>query len=693
MEKVFKIKSFLSMPNMIISWFGVLTLGLASLVIFINNFRELEQGYFYFSSFIFLLIFLVAITSPKKIAPIVFIFLTPLLPALNLRFTVFGGVSWASLPMAGCDLVAGYFLAILVRSLIKSIVSRNIDSLRELRVPWPINIVMIVISFSTILAILRNVWASASPISMSAVPLSLIGFRSINWFDDLRPLTDWMAYALATGTFLLTFYFLNSTSNRLALIFRPLMAGLLISGILAIIQSRVGMGFEQLPAYRDILGYAPFGFEPDLHAFAGYTLLGAVGLWGYYSTVKNKYEILFIFLVIVISWYALMASMSKASIIFAVLVTIASLFSFLIKWRKTNSFSILHKWIFLALVTLVFLSIAYLMNSLGVPHWLKYTHAIFRDINWLNFNEISLAFSGRPGIWLVALRMWFSFPIFGVGQGNFYQLSSIFNFDNIPDLISGENAHNYFLQTLSEVGLTGALVFSFALSIPFILAGNRRQLLAGSIGLFSLFLGNIFAHSFLVRENLFLAAILLGLMYSSIPEERLNLNPCKLLKTWRPGLPWKLILIVIFCTFFILGFREIYSSLYSFPFKYGAKCFLSKPLTPDKWTTGLYEIPLPEGSHVIQLSINVIRPNLQKFPVSGVFQVLDSENQVLTTRTYEWSEIGMQEVEIILPGNISIQESGARLRLGLSSCYVPRNLGNSNDGRRLGVIVDSYIIN
>jgi len=388
----------------------------------------------------------------------------------------------------------------------------------------------------------------------------------------------------------------------------------------------------------------------------------------------------------------LLASMSKASIIFAVLVTIASLVFFLSKWNTRKYFSIHHRWIFIALVPIIFLSIANLTNSLGVPYWLKHTYAILKDINWSNFNEISLAFSGRPGIWLVALRMWYSLPIFGVGLGDFYQLSSIFNFDNIPDLISGENAHNYFLQTLSEIGLTGVLVFSIALSMPFILTDNRSQLLAGSVGLFSLFLGNIFAHSFLVRENLFLAAILLGLMYSSIPQERLSFNPYGLLKARRAFLPWKSILIVIFFTFFILSIREIYHSFYSFPFKYGAKCFLSKPLTPDKWTTGLYEIPLKEGTREVKFSINIIRPNLQKIPLTGDFQVLDSENHVLTTSTYKWSQIGLKEVEIILPDGISIRGSGGRLRLSLSSCYVPRNIGSSTDGRRLGVIVESYIM-
>jgi O-antigen ligase len=470
------------------------------------------------------------------------------------------------------------------------------------------------------------------------------------------------------------------------------LAGLFLSGILAMIQSKTGFGFENPPTFRDIFGYAPYGFQPDLHAYAGYTLLGAVGLWGYYSITKTKLKKIFILLVIALSWYGLMASISKSSIFFALIVSLGGLFWWIFNRYKKISISALPKFsLFLsALIGLLFLAIPY--DLVGTPNYLKYLYQTFSKLHWSNFNEISIAFSNRPSIWLAAFRMWEIVPIFGVGQGDFYQLSHLFNINHVPDLVIGENTHNYFLQTLTETGLVGVLAFAVAIITPFLLVRNGRSLMPAALALFSLFLGNIFAHSFLVRENLFLAAIFLGLMYSYAPQEKLTLSPYKLLASRAPKLPWKVMLSLSFIIIIGFGIREVYKSFYSFPFQYGTLCFVNKPLTSDGWSSGLYEIPLPVGSKGVELAIRVARPNLQKHSLSASFYILDSSNRVLTSETLEWRENGPQRLFISMPNGAVIQDAGFKAALRLSSCYTPRNLGESIDGRRLGVIVDSSII-
>lgn len=688
----FEVKCFLSEVKSRFDWLLPLAMIATSLCAFIANIELLQKGSFGFSSLCFALIFVVALIFSERIAVRIFIFLTPLLPTLNVQLSVFFGLTLSSLSMTGFDLVSGFFLAVLLKHIIYSLALRNTKSLRALMAPWPINIVLLLITLSTILAIERNAWSSATQINLSSIFLGIINSRGLGWFEDFRPLADWTSYVMALAVFSLVFNFSKTFSNSLPLIFKPLLAGLFVSGILAIIQSKTGLGFERPPTYIDIFGFAPYGFQPDLHSYAGYTLLGAVGLWGYYSTVKSQYERLFILLVIALSWYGLLASISKASIFFALLSSVAILFCWFSKVLKGNFILVVLKVGLLLLALACLFLVGALNDYLTAPHWLIRLHQVFSGLRWSNFSEISAAFSNRPGIWLAALQMWIHFPILGVGQGDFYQLSYFFNIANVPDLIQGENAHNYFLQTLTETGLVGFASFAVAILIPFFLVKDRRVLMPAAVALGSLFLGNIYAHSFLVRENLFLAAIFLGLMYSYIPQEKLALSPYKLLVSWKPKLPWKVIL-PLFCIVIVgLGSREVYKSFYSFPFQYGTLCFVNKPLTPDGWSSGLYEVPLPVGSHGVELSIKVARPNLQEFPLRANFEILDSENRVLASQAFEWRESGPQKLVISMPNGSTIQDSGAKVALRLSSCYTPRNLGESIDGRRLGVIVDSSII-
>jgi hypothetical protein len=141
-----------------------------------------------------------------------------------------------------------------------------------------------------------------------------------------------------------------------------------------------------------------------------------------------------------------------------------------------------------------------------------------------------------------------------------------------------------------------------------------------------------------------------------------------------------------------LGAREIYTSFYRFPFEYGRECFVNRPLGADKWSSGLYEISLPSGSHGAKLMIQVGRPNLENNPLSASFEILDSRNQVLSSQALVWERNGQYPLEISLPNGRTIKEDGVKAVLKLSSCYTPRNRGESVDSRRLGIIIDSSII-
>lgn len=635
----------------------------------------------------------VGIMAPRKIALSLFVFLVPLAPTLSNQITIYTGISlWSSQVIMGFDLAASYFLAIFCKHVIYSIAARRSGGMESLKSSWPINWVILIISLSTMLAVMRNAWHSAAPLAMGGIGLSLMGARGIDWYDDLRPLVDWMAYTLAGAVVILVGSTLRTTLERNQYIFRPMIAGLLLSGLLALIQSRTGLGLNNSPIL-DSFGYAAIGFQPDLHAFAAYTLLGGLGLWGYFSSCKSRTEKGLIVVVAALSGAALLLSYSRAT----QLIALTTLLIFIIcrAFDKKNKIFRMRSFVGLALLMLMGGTLIFFFQQEILALIPQRNLAFFKSLNAIdlsNFTQINAALSDRPAIWSVALRMWQSFPIFGVGQGNFYQLSPLFNFENFPILSSGENTHNYFLQTLVETGLIGAVAFVIAIGAPFFLVKERRVLMPAVIALFSLFLGNIYAHSFLVRENLLLAAVLLGLMYSYVTQEKFVLSPHHFFRNANAPLPRKWITSISCLVIVGFGAREIYNSFYHFPFVYGSACFINKPLSKDRWSSGLYEIPLPIGSHGVLLAIRVARPNLQHVPLLATFEIIDTSKQMLASRALEWHDNGPYMVDISLPNGAVNLDAGVKASLRLSSCYTPRNLGDSIDGRRLGILIDSSII-
>ena len=637
--------------------------------------------------------FVVALVAPRKAALGIFVFLVPIAPTLSNQITLYTGVPlWSSQAMVGFDLVASYFLAIFCKYILYSIAVPNVRGMAHLKAAWPVNLVILIISCSTLLAVTRNAWYSAAPLAIAGINLSLMEARGIAWFDDLRPLVDWMAYALSGATIILVSSTLRATHNRNQYIFRPIMAGLFLSGILAIIQNRTGLGLNNSPIF-DSLGYAAIGFQPDLHAFAAYTLLGALGLWGYFSLCKGKVEKGFIFIVSILSWIALLLSYSRATQLIALIAVL--IFIIFRVFDRKNKLFLVHVLIGALVLMGISTALFFLYQNELLALIPQRNLIMFNDLagmNLNNFAQINAALSERPAFWLVALRMWQSFPLFGVGQGDFYQLSPLFNFENFPVLRGGENTHNYFLQTLAETGLVGVVTFMIAIITPLFLVKDRRVLMPAAFALFSLFLGNIYAHSFLVRENLLLAAFFLGLMYSYVPLEKLALSPYLFLRAWKPQLSWKWIAPIAGFVLLGLGTREIYTSFSRFPFEYGSNCFVNKPLNEDRWSSGLYEIALPIGSHGVQLPIRMDRPNIQNTPLSATLEIVDSSNQVLASQALVWRKEGPYILKIDLPNGGVVTGAGVKASLRLSSCWTPRNLGISMDGRRLGVLIDSPII-
>jgi hypothetical protein len=298
----------------------------------------------------------------------------------------------------------------------------------------------------------------------------------------------------------------------------------------------------------------------------------------------------------------------------------------------------------------------------------------------LNFQSVNVALSHRPEIWNSTLQMYSSFPLIGLGQGAFYRLGSIEGFSSSDALIKlgGNGAHNYFLQTFVELGPIG-LVLGLLIALPFVRLGRRNFSLVSFYALVGVALGNIYAHSLLVREMLMLAAIFAGaymweataLAGRPISVSRGELRVASLLVV---GL-------------LLAGTVEVARSFDRAPFKYGLRCYEERPLGFDAWTQGTFRLPIPPDAIRADMTLLADRRDLAHRPLDVQVRVVDEGGTLLLTETLRFENWKEAPREITLPLAIP-PDRKAVLEIRPSHCYVPLNVGRGHDSRHLGVRVN-----
>ncbi|MBU3583736.1 O-antigen ligase family protein [Polynucleobacter sp. 15G-AUS-farblos] len=634
-----------------------------------------------------------------------FVFLVPISPNLHGQINSLFSLAIQAQANAGIDLAAGFFLGVLFQQILRTRSSstrfskaHRWQSAIQFLPPWPVALGLLVITASTVLAVVRNAWQSAAPISMKGLLFNFQHFRPMGWHDDFFPLAEWMAFALAMAAFISVMVKLSqieSAQEKNKVIFLPLMLGIIAAGLMGIIQARTGLGLleSSLEFRKDRIGYAAQGFQPDIHSFAAHMLIGVVGLWGYwYAFLRGGYQdrghsmqrwILVV--AMAIAWVGLILSKSRFSFLIAVLAITIGASIYL--WRNhrrwfyplAGGFSLLAV---LALITLF----AYSNQS---SFWMIHLLSQLQERGFASITAVGGIFGDRPEIFSAAIRMFGSFPLMGLGLGDFFRMSSnsAFSQSALLSVRGGENAHNYFLQTLTETGIVGSLALAFALSAPLWFARRRSPLIPAAIALFAVLLGNVYAHSLLVRENLILLSILLGLMYSIYQAEDLQEGRIESSLS-SPTYTLKGIVITCFCG--ILGFGafvEVYRSFTAFPFQYGSACFVPKSLTADGWSSGkTMGFVLPAGAHGIRLPVEVTRPGITIHPLDANLQIIGYRWSVMASSNVTWNAAGKNVIEVVLP-NGQVSDGSIDAVLTLSTCYTPRNQGVSVDGRRLGVLI------
>jgi O-antigen ligase len=567
-------------------------------------------------------------------------------------------------------------------------------------IPWPIGLAIVMITCSTFLAISRNIYQSDTTTSFKGVLFNLVHFRPIDWHANFMPISDWMAYALAISMVSTVIAYLHNYHNKNQIIFRPLIIGLLIAVSQAMLQAITGLGLpESLLTFRkDFLGHATIGFQPDLHAFAGHMLLGAVGLFGYLKILpKPSVERSIVILTIALCWLGLILSKSRSLLLLALLAMIIWMLYFSWKEKKISfpKIIIAGMTVFIVCGSLL---INYSNSFQGVPvlSWLGELSNEFKTRDLTSWSLFSGIFGSRFEIWEAAIRMWWEFPLFGTGQGTFYRYSAIPSFSKSHFLIlnNGENAHNYFLQSLTETGCIGVFILGLAVSCPFFLNKNIGTLKTVIPLIVAMALGNLFSHTFLVRENLFLGAVIFAMLYSQAlstdQKHQAKMLDCRINL-------YKKRYVFVCLALTLITSLEIFYSFGKPPFTLGLNCYKSAQLTSDGWTKGLFLVSYPVNTKGVEIVIEKSKFTDDHKSTKLLLELKQNNGDLVNNHRSD-SVIKVVELDQSKDTTILIEFADKNtinvfgkvdLEMQINGCYSPRDVGESIDSRLLGIKIKS----
>jgi hypothetical protein len=344
---------------------------------------------------------------------------------------------------------------------------------------------------------------------------------------------------------------------------------------------------------------------------------------------------------------------------------------------------------------LIFISLGLVSFVLFKDIWLSYLTLLAHKLGYVSLGALNLALVYRPEIFAAAIKIFSLFPIFGIGQSEFYRQAASHELTNSYYLSieqNGENAHNYFLQTLAETGIIGFTLFTLFVLYPLWKIKDKKSLIPALIGLGSIFISNLYAHSLLIRENLFLVTVMIALMYAWLFAEKTpaarRSTPVNFLTSNRPV---QILLGLALTTLLFLGAKEIYLSFNRFPFTEDIQCFKNKSMTPDGWTSGHLIIDLPSEAKGVSFSVIQTHPGIDKRPLTGTVKLLDKDNVAVSSEDLLFNKEVASSFELNLPNSLVPKSTNYRVELKLDRCFIPKNLGNTPDGRRLGIRLEPII--
>ncbi len=675
------------------SWFALALAIMCTLVVLVNNLSQGAVG-LPIHAWIYFFVALSLGWFSRSLGLSIVIFLLPLTPTINQQIAAILPLLEVKRALSGFDLIAGFVVGTLVRYLTLPTQGRTSWAL-----PPTISLACVVLTISVVLAISRNLWQAASVFSFAGLKYNTLHLFSIGWRDDYYPLVDFFSYGLAIAFIACVLQILSEDERPEDTVLKPLLWGVIVSALWSVLQAKTGLGLPHSSAsgnrYYQGFGFAGTGFQPDIHAFSGHMLLGVVGACGCYFLKDTKISRWLITAAILMGIVGLAVSKSRGSALLACMFYLMIAGWWL--WRRDKAY------VFMATTAIFFgLGAVYIFHRWGmsiIPLWfIQYIEALPR-LHIHNLEALNAHFGHRAEIYRAAMRMFEEFPLMGLGQGTFYRMSGTLEFSGSKFLaaINGENAHNFFLQILAETGLIGFFTLVAVIIVPMVRVRFSLRLLPVGTMLIAFGLGNIFAHSLLIRENFFLFAACVALLYVQAQRsidarvtEKANLCSERM-GCWYLNLQkLKWLALVLGLMLAALIIREVYASFGKSPYIYGARCYAPIALKTGDWTSGKFILDVPAGAKGVELKIREIQPVFDREPLFLSVNMQQPGAAVAhKTLRYDLSVNAPQN--IIVPIDFFGANIPQQLVFTTSRCFTPKNLGVNADPRRLGIVVEDIV--
>jgi O-antigen ligase len=626
------------------------------------------------------------------------IFSLPLLPGLHIQLS---HIRSPAVPYfinyPGIDIIVGYTIGLLALRL----ADKSNGMKLQLLPLWPAGLVLLVTTASTAVAVWRNLDQINSGFSFAGLLNNALRFKLIDRLNDYFPVVDLLVYAVALLFFALVVQALKQAQNANEIIFKPLVLGSAFAALWGIMQAITSFGLPLITIeYRPAgIGFGAIGFQPDIHAFGAHMLVGTVGLLGYLLLPHSRPYRNAIILVLALCCGALILSKSRASAFLFVAATAVYLILLLKQLNLTTR--VLQV---LACFGLVVLVVAFSQSFA----WLQEINAALESANSTWFQKINQISRYRLEIFTAALRMFAAVPFFGIGSGNFFRASRHQDFSGTAwfiaeggenayiDLEGGDHAHNYFLQTLVEMGLLGFLVCAFFFLYPLIFRAAGSHLRPAIWALVAIALGNVYSHSLIIRDNLFLLAAVSALLYAEacclakVGQMRTSLSSKyqALFKT--PGF--------LLCGFLLLSglaVKEVIGSFNPPLISVGNECMRpTQAIGADGWSSGIYKVEVSTSASQLLLHIDQFGGAELGEPRTLKLAWYSSARKLLGEQSYQINpEILASGVQITakLPATVKISSNLITAVLTYDACDTPANHSFSGDHRRLAFKVSSAV--
>ena len=327
---------------------------------------------------------------------LVAMFLLTVTPSLHEQLNVLAGTALHAWVYPGVDCCLGFLAAWVVRGGL-----RGIDNVLDRFPGGPLLLFHVWVALSAVLAVGRNLWQSASELSLRGLAYNVWLTRGIIWHDDYYPIQDRFFYSVALAMLFGAWVFLSRSGERLLKgLVGVVLAGAIANVVFALWQKATGMGWVN--GQWSINANALW---PDLHSFGAY-MAAALGLGFGLLVIRGTNLAGWLSVFAAGLGLYLSGSRSTLFLVFAVLIVWALVVSLKLRgWRR-------------AIPMLAAIAVALTVHWTLDHGYRGISYAVLnQQLHEEDLKSLNVALSNRPEIWAAALRMYFEFPLFGLGQG------------------------------------------------------------------------------------------------------------------------------------------------------------------------------------------------------------------------------------------------------------------------------------